>query len=172
MQLEPRRRCLRLRNAPLGDFPDPYDSIRSWLAEGRCTRALLESVAFGEAAEVERRYFHRLLAGLEKGKAGQSTQVDTACVGRDDTQSQRSEQGSEKTRAMPRTKVLKLGSEAVSSGKNRSSDYAVVKRVGGSRRSKPGKSKHGVRKAGEVFGVRKRHRLSNSGRRVDEVFTE
>lgn len=44
------------------------ETVRIWLAEGRCTSALLDSVASGEAAEVERKYFHDLRAELQDEK--------------------------------------------------------------------------------------------------------
>lgn len=130
-QLETRR-CLALRKAQPEDFPNVYETIRIWLAEGRCTRVLLDSVAFGNAAEVERRYFRRLLAELENRESAQRTQTATSCVGRIQMQSRRPWQESEKTWAIARKKGLKLGNEAQLSRKHWSSEYAVVKKECGS----------------------------------------
>ena len=66
--------CLALIKEPLDQgFPAMYERIDTWLAEGRCTRSLLDSVASGQAAEVEHRYFHDLLA--EIGGRGPSQDV-------------------------------------------------------------------------------------------------
>ena len=159
LELEPRRLCLRLRKAPGGD-----ETIRRCFAEGRCTRALLGSVAFGEAGEVERRCFRHLLAGFGEGKSGQSTQADTVCVGRDETRSPRSGQEDEKTRVLARKKPVRLESEAFLSKRHRSSKHS-------GQRSKSEKGAIGVKKARGFSGLRKRHRPSNSGRRGDEVLT-
>lgn len=64
LQLEPRN-CLALIRESLDlGFSAVYEKIDTWLAEGRCTRSLLDSVASGQAAEVEHRYFHDLLAKI------------------------------------------------------------------------------------------------------------
>ena len=73
LQLETRN-CLALIKEPLDQgFPVMYERIGTWLAEGRCTRSLLDSVASGQAAEVEHRYFHDFLA--EIGDRGPSQGV-------------------------------------------------------------------------------------------------
>lgn len=167
VEVGPRRLCLRLRDAAVED-----EGFRDWFVEGGCRRELLEGVAFGEAGEGERGCFRHVGAGFGDGEAEQSAQVERVCVGGVETRSRRSGQEDEKRRVMVRKKVVKLGSDAVSLGKRRSSEHAVVKRVGDSQRSKPGKSEHGVRKVREICGVRKRHRRCSSGRRDDEVFKE
>ena len=43
-------------------FSNVCETFRTWLAEGRCSSGLLDSIASGEAAEVERKHFHKLLA--------------------------------------------------------------------------------------------------------------
>ena len=52
-------------------FSNVYKLFKTWLAHGRCTSALLDSVASGKAADVERKYFHDLLA--EAGNARHSS---------------------------------------------------------------------------------------------------
>ncbi|KAM0798988.1 hypothetical protein BDR22DRAFT_348043 [Usnea florida] len=42
-------------------FSNVCKTFRTWLAEGRCSSGLLDSIASGEAAEVERKHFHKLL---------------------------------------------------------------------------------------------------------------
>ena len=124
--------CLSLRRWPAEDFPTVYETVRVWLAEGRCTRALLDSVAFGEAAEVERRYFHDLLAELLNGKDVQSAQGHTERKIWDQTQSHRSRRESKRTWSTPRRKVSKPGNEVFLLRKHCSTQNGVVKSIGGS----------------------------------------
>lgn len=58
--------CLALRESLDPESSIAFDKFKVWLAEGRCTEALLLSIASGKAAEVERKHFHDLLAEAEK----------------------------------------------------------------------------------------------------------
>ena len=66
-QPEPRN-CLASKGSLERDCSTACERLGAWLAQGRCTRALFESVASGEAADVERRYFRDLLAELKDEK--------------------------------------------------------------------------------------------------------
>ena len=63
-------RCPSAFNDEEATFSNVYEQFKTWLAQGRCTSALLDSVASGKAADVERKYFHDLLA--EAGNARHS----------------------------------------------------------------------------------------------------
>ena len=109
-----------------------HEIVRIWLVEGRCTKPLLDSAASGEAAEVEHRYFHDLIAVSGNGKFSQSEQSRTEIIARDRTRSQRPWQKSVRRSAAPRRKALEPGTEFMSSRRHWSNQEAVVKSIGGS----------------------------------------
>lgn len=123
------RICLASRESPAESFPTVYEMFRIWLAEGRCTKALLDSIASGEGAEVEHRYFHDLLTEFENETHSQSAQANTKFTARDQTHSQMPWQESMRTSAAPKRKVLKPRSRALSLRKQYSSQDVVVKNM-------------------------------------------
>lgn len=129
LQLE-NRDCLAWRESSQEDFSTAYKMVRIWLAEGRCTRALLDSVASGEAAEVERKYFHDLLAGIWKEKPSQRGQAHTEHTARGQMHSHRSWQESVRMSTAPRRIAMKPGSELLSLRKHWFSQDVVVKSMG------------------------------------------
>lgn len=87
LQLE-NRVCLAWRESSQQDISTAYEMVRIWLAEGRCKSSLLDSVASGEAAEVERKYFHDLLAEMWEEKPSQREQAHTEHTARGQMHSQ------------------------------------------------------------------------------------
>lgn len=135
LQLEPRI-CVTLRKLPPEDFQTVHKTIRVWLVKSKCTRALLNSVTFGKAAEVERSYFHNLLTEIENGNDARGTQAHTKCKVRAQRQSQRPERESKRTSKVLRRKVSKIGNEVFSSRKHRSSQRGIVKMSGSAARAR------------------------------------
>ncbi len=131
LQPEPRN-CLALTESLDQEFSTVHEIVRIWLAEGRCTRTLLDPAASGEAVEVEHRYFQDLIAVFGNGEISQSAQEHTEIVARDRTRSQRPWQKFEKRSAAPRRKAWEPGTESRSSRKHSSNKEAVVKSIGGS----------------------------------------
>ena len=101
------RNCLALRESVNGDFSPVYDKVSLWLAEGRCTRTLLDSVASGEAAEVESRHFHDLLAELENERPFQGGIIHQNLAVRDKTSIQKALAKSVQRLAATKAKVQK-----------------------------------------------------------------
>ena len=77
------RNCLGSKQSLDGNSSAVYRTVMGWLVEGRCTSALLASIASGEAAEVERIYFHDLLAKLEKKRSTQGGSILTSKMAND-----------------------------------------------------------------------------------------
>lgn len=124
--------CLASRKTPLEDFSAVYEKVEIWLAEGRCTKALLDSVASGEAAEVERRYFHDLLAEIREEKQAQMGRAQIERTIRDQMRSQKSWRETVRTSKAPSKKTVKPRSQILSSSKHCSTQDKVVKNTGGS----------------------------------------
>ena len=125
------RVCLVSRRSLDQNFPAVYGRMRNWLAEGRCTEALLDSVASGEAAEVERRYFHDLLAELQNEKVSRSGRMHTNQAAIDQMPSQRTWQESVRRLTASRRKALKVRTGVMLLRKYWPSQDAVVKSTGG-----------------------------------------
>lgn len=119
--------CVSLRGWLENNFPNVYDTVRIWLEEGRCTRALLDSVASGDAAEVERRFFHDLIAELENEKKSRSAEARMILTSRNRTRSQRPWLDSTRESAAPGRKALKHGKGFFSLSKHESSQKVLVK---------------------------------------------
>ncbi len=100
--------------------------VEIWLAEGRCTQALLDSVASGEAAEGERRYFRDLVAELKNRRNARSRQLYTELIASVQTRSHRHRQDSKGKLTAPRKKALQPGTRIVSLKRHRSSQQAVL----------------------------------------------
>ena len=125
------RVCLVSRKPLNQNSPAVYEKMRTWLAEGRCTEALLDSVASGEAAEVERKYFHDLLAELQNEKLSQSARMHTNRATMDQIPSQRPWQESVRRLTAPRIKALDTRTGAMLLKKYWPSQYSVVKSTRG-----------------------------------------
>lgn len=159
------RNCLASRQSPDRNFSIVYERLRTWLAEGRCTAALLDSVASGEAVEVERRYFHDLLAELGKERRSQSAQMRGEFIARDQTRSQRPWQKSVGRPVAPRSEALKPGTKTFSSRKHWCSQDTVVKSVGGPALGVREKRKRSQNTQQEGFRrTRKAHKLYRCSR--------
>ena len=130
LQLETRN-CIALTGSLDQGFSTVYETVSIWLAEGRCTRALLDSAASGEAAEVERRYFHDLLAVFGNEKNLQSAQGHVEVVARDRTHGQRPSKMSVRRSATSRRNALEPWTSFKSSRKHWSNQDAVDKSIGG-----------------------------------------
>ena len=105
--------------------------VESWLAEGRCTQALLDSVASGEAAEVERRYFRDLVAELKNRRYSQRRTLYTELIASVQTRSHRPRQDSNRQDSKgkltaPRKRALQPGTRIISLKRHRSSQQAVL----------------------------------------------
>lgn len=131
LQLETRN-CLSLRRSLDKEWPTVYKMVKIWLAEGRCTRALLDSIASGEASEVERRYFHDLCAELNSENHSQSAQAHKGFKARDQARRQSPWQEYIGRSAPPRRKTLRSGAEAFSSREPWCRKHSVVESMGGS----------------------------------------
>ena len=125
------RVCLASRKPMNQNSPAVYEKMRTWLAEGRCTEALLDSVASGEAVEVERKYFHDLLAELQNKNLSQSARMNTNQAAMDQIPSQRPWQESVKRLTAPRRKALGVRTGVMFLRKYWPSQDAVVKSTGG-----------------------------------------
>ena len=108
--------CLASREAFQWELLTVYERVRIWLAEGRCTKALLDSVASGEAVEVERKHFQDLLAQLKNENHSEFTRMGMELTRRCQVRSQNSRQNCVRTSAVskgrswkPRTKFLPFG---------------------------------------------------------------
>ena len=164
LQLEPRN-CLTLMRESLDQrFSAVYERIGAWLAEGRCTRSLLNSVASGQAAEVEHKYFHDLLAELGGQRPSQGVLMCPKSTVRDTMRTPRPWPKSVQKLAATKTKAQKHQIEAVMLTKQwtsremteksgAASAYRVVKK-----RKQCGKAK---RK--RAVGARERHKLGDIG---------
>ena len=150
------RRCFSSRELLDKEFATVYKMVKTWLAEGRCTRTLLESIASGEAAEVESRYFLDLLAELESEKHSQSVQAHMASEARDQTRHQNSWPEYFGRSAAPRRKA---SFKALSSRKHWHSQESVVESRGGSA-SKVRKKRQRNRTTQNAFGIQERHKSS------------
>ena len=124
--------CLASRKSSFEDFSTVYEKVKIWLAEGRCTKSLLDSVASGEAAEVERRYFHDLLAELREEKQGHKGRAHIEHTVGGQVDGQRAWRKTVRKSKVPSKKTLKPRSEMLSSIEHCSSQEKVVKNMGGS----------------------------------------
>ena len=131
LQLEARN-CLASTETLARHFASVYETVSMWLAQGRCTRALLASVASGAAVGMELGRFHDLLAELENEEHYEGAQARSAFRARDRSRSQRSWQDCVKRSAEQRRKVLRPGSKVSSLKKNWSSQDSVVRSIEGS----------------------------------------
>ncbi|CAD6567228.1 MAG: hypothetical protein ASARMPRED_000553 [Alectoria sarmentosa] len=131
LQLE-NRVCLAWRESSQQDISTAYKMVRIWLAEGRCTSSLLDSVASGEAAEVERKYFRDLLAEMWEEKPSQREQAHTERIARGQMYSHRPWQEPVTMSTAPRRKAKKPGSESLSLRKHWFSQDVAVKSMGSS----------------------------------------
>ena len=164
LQLGPRK-CLALREPLDRGFSAVYERIGTWLAEGRCTRNLLDSVASGQAAEVERKYFHDLLAEIGDERPSQGVLMRPKPTIGDTMRTRRpwpksvKKLATAKTRAQQQHQIetARLAEQRPSPetmGKSMTaSAYKVVKKR---KQSGKGKRKRAV-------GVHERHKLSDIG---------
>lgn len=143
--------CLASRKSPFEDFSTVYEKVKIWLAEGRCTRALLDSVASGEAAEVERKYFHDLLAEIREEKQAQRGRAHKERTTRGQTHGQRAWRGTGRTSKAPTKLIVKPGSEVLSSKSHWSGQNMVVKSTSGAAFKGTKKHKRGRKSQKEGF---------------------
>ena len=164
LQLEPRN-CLALMRKSLDQgFSAVYERIGNWLAEGRCTRSLLDSVASGQAAEVEHKYFHDLLAEISDGRPSQGVLMRPKSTVRDTTRTGRPWPKSVQKLAATKTKAQKHRIGAVMLTKQwpsrktteKSTAASVYKVVKKHRQS-------GKAKRERAIGARERHKLGDIG---------
>ena len=161
-QLEPRN-CLALRDSLEQDSSAVYERFRAWLAEGRCTRSLLDSVASGQAAEVEHKHFHDLLADMGEERPSQGVLMRSKSAFRDTMRTRRLWPKSMQKTAATKTKTQQhqIGAAIVTKqwpsretvGKSMiASAYKVLKT-----RKQSGRAKR------KSVGVRERHKLRDIG---------
>ena len=171
LQLEPRNCLALMRESFDQSFSAVYERIGAWLAEGRCTRSLLDSVASGQAAEVEHKYFQDLLAELGDQRPSQGVLMRPKSTVRDTMHTRRPWPKSVQKLAATKTKAQKHQIEAVMLTKQwtsretteksgAASAYRVVKK-----RKQSGKAK---RK--RAVGARERHKLGDTGDGDDAGF--
>ena len=143
--------CLILRKSLSQDLLSVYDRTKTWFAESRCTKALLDSVAPSKAAEVERRYFHDLRAELENETRSQVAELHSKPTSGDQMLSKRTWRDSMNRVAAPRMVLKpKPKTKIVLPAKQLSSKDAVAKGIGSSayRVMKKPKCSRKVKKAG------------------------
>ena len=160
LQLGPRN-CLALREPLDRGFSAVYERIGTWLAEGRCTRNLLDSVASGEAAEMEHKYFHDLLAEIGDEKPSQGILMRSKSTFRDTIRTRRPRPKSVKKLAAAKTKAQQQHQvETVRPTEQRPSPETMEKSMAASaykvvkKRKQSGKGKRKT-----AVGVHKRHKL-------------
>ena len=124
--------CFASREPLEWKFLTVYEKVKIWLAEGRCTKALLDSVASGEAVEVERRYFQKLLAQLENERLSELTRMRTELTGKYQLRGQKAGRDCPRTLAVSKRRCSKPRTEVVSLRKHRYSQRTVMKGMGGS----------------------------------------
>lgn len=120
--------CLSLRKSLNQDFSSMNERTRTCLAESRCTKALLGFVVPGEAAEVERRYFHDLRAELENEDHSQIARLRAKLTTGNRMRTWRDSMNS----LAASRKVLTLKTKTILPAKQSSSKDAVTKGIGGS----------------------------------------
>ena len=166
LQLEPRN-CLALKESLDQGFSAAYERMGTWLAEGRCTRSLLDSIASGQAAEVERKYFHDLLAEIGDKGPSQGLLIRLKSAVRDSMRTLRPRQklvqklAATKTKAQQHqvgvVKPKKQWPSRETTGKgSAASAYKVVKE----------RKQNGKAKRKRAVGARERHKLGNIGDRM------
>ena len=106
LQLEPRNCLALMRESVDQGFSAVYERISSLLAEGRCTRSLLESIASGQGAEVEHKYFHDLLAEIGSERPSHSVLMCPKPTVRDPMRTRRPWPESVQRLAATKTKAL------------------------------------------------------------------
>lgn len=123
--------CLILGKSLSQDLLSVYERTGTWLAGSRCTKTLLDCVAPGKAAGVERRYFHDLRAEPENENCSRVAELDSKLTTRNQILSKRTWRGSMNSLAAPR-KVLKPKTKTEVPAKQWSGKDEVVKSVGSS----------------------------------------
>ena len=123
--------CLASREPLEWKFLTVYEKVRNWLAEGRCTKALLDSVASGEAVEVERRHFQNLLAQLENERLSEFSRLGTEFTRKNQLRSQKAGRDCVRISAVSKRSCLKPRAEVVFLGKHWYSQRTVMKGMGG-----------------------------------------
>ena len=163
LQLEPRN-CLALRESLDQGFSATYERIGAWLAEGRCTRSLLDSVESGQAAEVERKYFHNLLAEIGDEGPLQGLLIRPKSAVRDTMRTLRPRQKPVQKLAATKTKAQQHQIEAVMPKKQWPSREMTGKRSAASAyKVVKGRKQSGKVKRKRAIGARERHKLGVIG---------
>ena len=164
LQLEPRN-CLALTRESLDQsFSAVYGRIGAWLAEDRSTRSLLDSVASGQAVEVEHKHFHDLLADVGEERPSSGVLMHPKSAVRGTMRTRRPWLKSVQKLAATMTKAQPHQIEAVMLTKQWTSRETTEKSTAapahkvGKKRKQGGK---GRRK--RAVGVRERHKLGVIG---------
>lgn len=130
VQLETRN-CVVLRKSLAQDVSSRDERIRTWLAEISCTKEFCDPFAPRKGAEMERRYFHDLQAGLKDGDHSQVAELRAKLVTENQMLSKRARRDSMNSLAA-RRKVLKPKTKTVLLAKRSSGKDAVAERIGSS----------------------------------------
>ena len=126
--------CLVSRNTLAEKFLAVYERTEDWFAEGRCTKTLIDSVASGEASEVERRYFKDLLAelGIEEHPQSAATIIHTEAIVEDTSWSASQSCQSALEMSPVKKRALQPVSKVVPSIKHPSAQHPVLQNGSGS----------------------------------------
>ena len=164
LRVEPRN-CLALMRESLDrGFSAVYERIEAWLAEGRCTRSLLDSVASGQAAEVEQRYFHDLLAEIGDERSSQSVRMGAKSTVRDTFRTRRPRLKSMQKLPATKTKAQQHQIGAVVLTKQWPSRETIEKGMAASAYKVGRKRKQSWKaKRKRAVGVRQKHKLGDIG---------
>ena len=164
LQVEPRN-CLTLRRKSLDQgFSVVYERIEAWLAEGRCTRSLLDSVASGQAAEVERKYFHDLLEEIGNERLSQGLMIRPNSTVRGTLRARRPRPNPVQKLAATKTKAKQHQIGAVMLTKQWSSCETIEKRMAASAYKVVKKRKQSWKaKKKRAVGGGERHKFGDIG---------